>query len=108
MSLKAMLDKRSKGQAFLKASDVAEGVTSVTIIVAGTRETPENFDAPLIIDFKTPIYGKPCMVINRTNTKMLMKMHGDDENQLVGKKIRLDIVSVRNPTSGEFGPGFAV
>jgi hypothetical protein len=39
---------------------------------------------------------------------MLAKLLGDDETNLIGKKIKLEIVSVRNPQTGEIVPSLAV
>lgn len=108
MSLQSMLAKRSNGPALLNGSDVPVGTKSITITVAGTRESPEGFSAPAIIDFKKPIYGKAAWAVNKTNLKMLIKHHGEDEKKLMGKKIKLEIISVRNPQTGEMVRSLAV
>ena len=46
--------------------------------------------------------------VNKTNMKMLIKLYGDDETKLVGKKIKLEVIKVRNPQTGEFVPSLAV
>ena len=110
MSLKTMLDNRSTGQAgvLLNGSDVPVGTKSITIEVAAVREAPDGFTAPAIIDLKKPVYGKSAWTVNKTNLKTLIKLYGDDEQQLVGKKIRLEVISVRNPQTGEIVPSLAV
>jgi len=88
MSLKAMLDKHRNGQggALLKGSDVPSGTKSITIEVAGVRESPPEFGAPLILDFKKQLYGKSALAINKTNAKGLARQFGDDENLLVRQR----------------------
>jgi hypothetical protein len=110
MTLKQMLDKRSNGKAgsLLNGSDVPAGTKSITIVVAAIRESPEGFGAPAIIDLKTPIYGKSAWGVNKTNLKELIKLFGEDEQKLVGKKVKLEVISVRNPQTGEIVPSLAV
>ena len=110
MSLKNMLDKRSNGQAgaLLNGSDVPAGTRSITITVAGIRESPEGFSAPAIIDLRTPLYGKSAWAVNKTNMKAIIKLFGEDDRSLVGRKIKLEIISVRNPQTGEIVPSLAV
>ena len=40
--------------------------------------------------------------------KMLIKFYGDDETKLVGKKIKLEVIKVRNPQTGELVSSLAV
>jgi hypothetical protein len=108
MSLKSILTKRSNGPALLNGSDVPVGTKSITIMVAGTRESPEGFSAPAIIDFQKPVYSKSAWAVNKTNLKMLIKHYGEDENKLLGKKIKLEVISVRNPQTGEMVPSLTV
>lgn len=110
MSLKTMLDNRRTGQAgaLLNGSDIPDGIKSLTIEVAGIRESPDGFSAPAIIDLKKQLYGKSAWAVNKTNLKALLKLFGDDETKLVGKKIKLIVISVRNPQTGEIVPSLAV
>ena len=110
MTLKTMLDNRSTGQtgALLNGSDIPTGTKTITIDVAGVRESPEGFSAPAIIDLKKPIYGKQAWAVNKTNLKTIIKLFGDDEEKLVGRKIKLEVISVRNPQTGELVPSLAV
>ncbi len=110
MSLKAILAKRSNGKAgtLLNGSDVPVGTKSITIEVAGVHESPEGFGAPVILELKKPVYGKTAWPVNKTNLKTLIKLFGDDEQNLVGKKIKLEVISVRNPQTGEIVPSLAV
>jgi hypothetical protein len=110
MSLKTMLEKRRTGQAgtLLKGSDVPAGTKTVTIEVAGVRESPEGFGAPVILDLKKPVHGRSTVAMNKTNVKALIKLFGEDEQKLVGQKVRLEIISVRNPQTDEVVPSLAV
>lgn len=69
--------------------------------------SPDGFDAPAIIRFAKPVYEKSAWAVNKTNMKMLMKLYGDDEKRLVGKKIKREVILVRNPQTGENVPGLA-
>jgi len=110
MSLKAMLAKRSTGEAgqLLNSSDIPTGTKTVIIVIARMREAPDGFKAPAIIDFEAPVFGKSSWAVNKTNTKLLMKFCGDDETKLVGKKIRLEVKAAFNPDIGEFVPSLVV
>ena len=110
MTLQQMLDKRSTGQAgaLLNGSDIPAGTKSITIVVAGIRDSPEGFGAPAIIDLKTPMYNKSAWAVNKTNLKTLIKLFGGDEQRLLGKKLKLEVISVRNPQTGEIVPSLAV
>ena len=103
MNLKMMLESRSNGQggALLKGSDVPEGTSSVTVLVAGIRQSPEGFNAPAIMDFKKPVYEKSGMALNKTNLRALIKRFGLEQKALVGKKVKLEVVMVDNPQSHE-------
>jgi hypothetical protein len=39
---------------------------------------------------------------------VLAKLFGDDEKEWIGKKVKLEIISVRNPQTGEIVPSLAV
>lgn len=110
MSLKTMLASRSTGEAgeLLTSSDIPAGTKTVTIVIAEIRESPKGFNAPAIIDFEKPIFGKSSWAVNKTNMKMLIKLYGDDETKLVGKKIKLEVIKVRNPQTGELVLSLAV
>lgn len=109
MSLKKMLDNHSDGPgaALLKASDLPAGTKSITIEVVGVRESPPTWGSPAIIDFKKAIAGKTSLAPNKTSHKAIMKKHGDDESALIGMKMKFDIISSRNPQTGEIVPSFA-
>ena len=109
-TLTAMLESRRSGQAgaLLKGSDIPAGTKTITIVVEEVRESPEEFNAPVIIVFKKPINGKTAWAVNKTNLKAVIKLLGDDPTKLVGKKIKLELISVRNPQTGEIVPSLAV
>jgi hypothetical protein len=108
-SLKTMLESRRSGQAgaLLKGSDIPDG-TDITIVIAEVRQAPDEFNAPVIIALKKPIYGKAAWAVNKTNLKMLIKLFGDSVEKLVGKKVKLVIIAVQNPQTGEMVRSLAV
>ena len=109
MSMKAMLENKNGGTGnLLKGSDVPSRIKSITITCAELREAPDGFTAPAIMDLKGEVYGATAWAVNKTNFKALIKHFGDDERKMVGKKIKLDIISVRNPQNGEVVPSLAV
>jgi hypothetical protein len=110
MSLKQMLQSRSSGEtgSLLNSSDIPIGTKTVTIEIAEIRESPDGFNAPAIAQLKKPVFGKSAWAINKSNMKMLIKLFGDDEQKLVGKKVKLEVISVRNPQTGEIVPSLAV
>lgn len=108
MSMKDMLDTKGGGSTLLKGSDIPSKVKSVTIEVAEIRATEEGWTAPAIIDFKKEVFGAMAWAVNKTNMKSLIKLFGDDEKKIKGKKIKLDVYTVRNPSNGEMVPSLAV
>lgn len=110
MNLKTLLDNRRSGQAgaLLKGSDVPAKTKTITVEVEEVRESPEEFSAPVIIVFKKPVCGKSAWAANRTNVKAIMKKLGDDGARWAGKKIKLEIISVRNPQTSEIVRSLAV
>src|SRR5215831_19180033 len=105
-TLTEMLQKRGSGQAgsLLRGSDLPEGTKTITIVVEEVRESPEGFNAPVIVVFKVPINGKTAWAVNKTNLKAIIKHFGDDPTKLLGKEIKLELISVRNPIKGEIVP----
>jgi hypothetical protein len=109
MSLKDMLAAKGGGAGnLLKGSDIPSRIKQVTITVEAIREAPDGFTAPALIDLKTEVYGASAWAVNKTNMKAIIKHFGDDEKKLRGKKIKLDVISVRNPQSGDVVPSLAV
>jgi len=109
MSLKDMLAAKGGGAGnLLKGSDIPSRIKQVTITVEAIREAPDGFTAPALIDLKTEVYGASAWAVNKTNMKAIIKLFGDDEKKLRGKKIKLDVISVRNPQSGDVVPSLAV
>ena len=109
-TLTVMLESRRSGQAgaLLKGSDVPDGVTTITIVIAEIRQAPEDFNAPVIVVLKKPIYNKSAWAVNKTNLKMLIKLFGDNVEKLIGKKVKLVIITVQNPQTGEMVRSLAV
>ena len=58
MTLSTMLKSHSTGEAgeLINSSDIPDGTKTVTIVVAAIRESPEEFNAPAIIDFEKPVW----------------------------------------------------
>lgn len=109
MGMKDMLDAKGGGSGtLLKGDMVPSKIKSITIEVAEIRATEEGWTAPAIIDLKKEVYGAAAWAVNKTNMKAIIKHFGDDEKKLRGKKIKLDVISVRNPSSGEVVPSLAV
>jgi len=109
-TLTEMLESRRSGQAgaLLKGSDVPAGTTTITIVIEEVRKAPEGFNAPVILVLKKPIYGKSAWAANQTNSKMLRKLFGDNVEKLIGKKVKLVIITVQNPQTGEMVRSLAV
>jgi hypothetical protein len=109
MSMKDMLNAKGGGAGnLLKGSDIPSRIKTVTITVEAIREAPDGFTAPALIDMKTEVYGATAWAVNKTNMKAIIKLFGDDEKKLKGKKIKLDVISVRNPSTGDVVPSLAV
>jgi hypothetical protein len=109
-SLKTMLESRRSGQvgALLKGSDVPDGTTTITIVIAEVRQAPDEFNAPVIVTFKKAVHGKSAWAVNKTNLKMLIKLFGDNVEKLIGKKVKLVIITVQNPQTGDMVRSLAV
>jgi len=109
-TLTVMLESRRSGQAgaLLKGSDVPEGTTTITIVIEEVRQSPEGFNAPIIVGLKKPIHGKSAWAVNKTNLKMLIKLFGDNPEKLIGKKLKLVVITVQNPQTGEMVRSLAV
>ena len=110
MNLKQMLDKRSNGKAgsLLKGTNIPAGTKTIIIEVAGVRESPEGFGAPVLLDLKKSVYGKSAWAPNKTSLRKLMQQLGEDTENWVGKKIKLEVITARNPQTGEIVPSLAV
>jgi hypothetical protein len=109
-TLTVMLESRRSGQAgaLLKGSDIPEGTTTITIVIEQVRQSPEGFNAPIIVGLKKPIHGKSAWAVNKTNLKMLIKLFGDNPERLIGKKLKLVVITVQNPQTGEMVRSLAV
>ena len=109
-NLKTMLESRRSGKAgaLLKGSDVPAGTASITIVIKEIRQSPEEFNAPVIIVLKKPVYEKSAWAVNKTNLKTLIKHFGEDAEKLIDKKIKLEVITVQNPQTGEMVRSLAV
>ena len=72
------------------------------------RVAPDDFGAPIIIEFKKPIHGKSAFAVNKTKGKLLIKLFGNDTKAFIGKKIKLEVISVRNPRTEKIAASLAV
>lgn len=109
MGMQDMLNKKGGGAgALLKGEHVPARLKSITITVGAIREAPDGFFGVAIIDLKTPLYEQTAWPVNKTNMKAIIKLFGDNEKKLVGKKIKLDVVPMRNPSSGQMGVSLMV
>ena len=109
-TLTEMLESRRAGQAgaLLKGSDVPAGTTTITILIQEIRKAPEEFNAPVILVLKKPVCGKSARAVNKTNLRMLIKLFGDNVEKLIGKKVKLVIITVQNPRTNEMVRSLAV
>lgn len=109
MSLKGMLDAKKNGDGgnLLHGTDVPKKTSRFSVKITAVREAPENFTAPLIIDIDE-VYGCSGWAVNKTNTKALIELFGDDEKKMIGKKLWLEVVSMKNPSSNKVGPTLIV
>lgn len=109
MSLKGMLEKKATGEGgvLLKGENVPKKTSRFSVKITGVRESPDNFTAPLIIDIDE-IYGCTAWAVNKTNTKALIELFGDDEKKMIGKKLALEVVSMKNPSSNKVVPSLIV
>jgi hypothetical protein len=106
-----MLRNRSTGESgeLINSSYIPlDGTKTVTAVVAAIRPAPDGFNAPAIIDFRKPLFGKSSWAVNKSNMKLLIKFYGDDETKLVGQRIRLELIKVRNPQTGALVSSLAV
>jgi hypothetical protein len=107
MSLKSILDKRCPNT-LLTASDLPEGTRFTSFVAAGFEESPQDFHSPVIFTFSEPVYGKTAWAANKSNVKTIIKLFGSNEQDLIGKTIKLEVISVRNPQTGAIVPSLAV
>jgi hypothetical protein len=107
MSVKSILEKRCP-KTLLTGSDLPEEMRFVDIEIAGYYESPEEFSAPIIFVLKEAVFGKTEWAANRSNLKIIIRLFGDDEKSLVGKRIRLEVIKVRNPKTLEIVRSLAV
>lgn len=96
------LSRKQKGGAWLRSSDITSGVT-VTIAGSGTvrgaEETPfhrETFELPI----RLPNGEEKLWTVNTTTLKRLSQTWGDDSEQWVGKRVRLEVA--KQIVRGEF------
>lgn len=109
MSLKAMLEAKKNGDAgnLLHGTDVPKKTSRFAVKITGVRPAPEQFNGPSILDIDET-FGCNAWAVNKTNHKALMELFDDDEKKMVGKKLWLEVVSMKNPSSNKVGPTLIV
>ena len=101
------LKRGGSAGALLHGSDVASK-RQIVVKVKEVREAPDGFNSPIIVDIE-PVAGKTAWAMNKTNIKAAAKVFKlTDLAKLKGKKIKLDVISTRNPKNGEIVPSLAV
>lgn len=101
---------------FLHGSDCKDNkgklLREVTLQVTGMRTAPPGFNAPLIMDFVKQ-FEKESLPLNKTNIRalgaLIQEEWGDDDlERAVGHSVLFQIVSDKNPNSGEQVPTLRV
>ena len=84
----------------LHGSDVPKGKNTIKIKILGIRVPPKDFNAFFIADI-AEFAGKEAWAINRTNSKHLENLIGDDTDKWIGKTITLYKIFVNNPKTNK-------
>jgi len=71
---------------FLKAEDLAGATTPVTMTFVKMEQVAKSGDLKPVLYFKEFTQG---MVLNKTNSKAISKLYGDDTNRWKGQKVEL-------------------
>lgn len=114
MSITQSINDHSKsGPPSLTGSDVRSDITKITITDA--ELTGPEFNSPLKLTFKPKIKSvQPergeieTYYPNKTSTKSIVKMFGDNEKKLAGKSLKLVRLPRTNPTTGKQTMGLQV
>lgn len=109
-SAAALLKSKSNGEGgnLLHGSDVPKKTKEFDIVIVGFREAPTGFEGAIgLLDIK-PVFDCQCWALNKTNFKAVMNALGDNTDKWNGKKLRLQVIQVRNPKAGTIGPSLAV
>jgi hypothetical protein len=107
MSVRSIFEKRC-AKTLLTGSVLPEGTRFVDIEVARFYESPDGFSAPVIFVLKEAVCGKTEWAANRSNLEIIFRLFGDDDNSLIGKRIKLEVIMVRNPKTKELVRSLAV
>ncbi len=96
------------GGTLLHGSDVPKKTSRFKIKITGFREAPDGFKGAIgILDIQ-PVFDCSAWALNKTNFKALMNKLGDNTDKWTGKAVELQVIQVRNPSSGTTGPSLAV
>jgi len=99
--------KQQSTSPFLKGTDIegVEVLVTVSKVELGKQERSGKEVPQLILHFE----GKEKKLgLNSTNTKIMAKYFGYDDEEWVGKQIVLYTIETNNPTTGELGPGIRI
>ena len=101
------LAKRGTPSNLLKGSDLPKSQRTVTVKVTDVREAPDSFNSPVILDIE-PVFERTAFPVNKSNTKRLSELIGDDLSELKGKKVTLEKILVNNPKENKMVWGLIV
>ena len=109
--------KKGEGAQLLRGEHIPKKMHSgFDMHITEVREAPTDWTGIFVIEFK-PIKGLPnaddgkpfsAWAANKSNTKIIAELLGDDTEDWKGKKIRLVTVFTRNPQSNKIVPSLAV
>ena len=105
--------KRKAGPPTLTGSDVSGPLLKLTL--TAVEEAGEGINAVYKTTFKPPVKSKDktrgtmdVFFLNLTNSRMMIKLHGDKPEKWIGKKITVVKTPVRNPQSGQDTAGLRI
>lgn len=86
-------------QPLLKGTDLPGKTMECLVKVKAVRESPEDWNSPLIFDLEEEVYGKSAWAPNKTSLR-LMEEAGLTPESVLGVTLRLTKVLVNNPSTG--------
>ena len=105
--------KKQAGPPTLTGSDVAGPLLKLTL--TAVEEAGEGINAVYKTTFKPSVKSKhkargliDVFFLNLTNSRMMIKLHGEHPEKWVGKKITVIKTPVRNPQSGQDTAGLRI
>jgi len=106
-SVKKILDERGGpgGGKLLKGSDLGRSENSITVFVNRARVAPAGWGSPMVLDI-VEVHGCTALALNKTNSKRLAEMIGDDPDEWAGHEVTFSRVRVTNPQTN--GPAYGL